>query len=80
MEDDAKFEEDVLKWFHDTYDGRLIDHTVEANEGEIPQEEILCLKRLELIRGYLMREYPSMEEGYADQLSEKLYQSLYETK
>ena len=80
MEDDARFEEDVLKWFHDTYDGRLIDHTVEANEGEIPQEEILCLKRLELIRGYLMREYPSMEEGYADQLSEKLYQSLYETK
>ena len=80
MHEDAEFEAGVLKWFLDTYDGDQIDHTIEANEGEIPQEEILCLKRLDLIRGYLMREYPSLDESYADRLSENLYQTLYESK
>ncbi len=68
----------ILKWFYDTYTGEQIDRTIEANEGGIPRDEVLCLKRLALIHDYLLREYPSLEESRADSLGETIYQKLYE--
>lgn len=79
MNEETTMETDIIKWFVDTYTGAQLDHTIEAEEGSIPKEEILCLKRLALIRDYLLREYPSLEENHADSLGETIYQKLYES-
>lgn len=72
------YETSIIKWFLETYTGSQLDHTIEAEEGSLPQKEILCLKRFDLIRDYLLREYPSLEDGHADSLGETIYQKLYE--
>lgn len=78
INEENTLESSIIKWFTETYTGEQLDHTIEAAEGSIPKEEILCLKRFDLIHDYLLREYSSLEENHADSLSETIYQKLYE--
>lgn len=78
MKTEKALEADMIKWFLATYRKEQLDHIIEAGEGTLPRAEILCLKRLELIRSYLLREYPALEENHADAVSETIYQKIFE--
>ena len=75
---EADLEKTAIDWFLKTYTAKELDHTIEASEGTLPRSEVLCLKRLSLIRDYLLREFSSLTENHADSLSEIIYQKLFE--
>ena len=78
MKEEISLESEITCWFLDNYSEESIDREIESEEGTLPQEEILCLKRMEAIRSHLKAQYPDLEDGHADSLSETLYQDLYE--
>jgi len=68
----------LMDWFLSTYDKHQIDSSIAAVEGEIDEEEVLYLKRLEQISCYLNRENEHLDPAYAAKLSEDLYGMIYE--
>ncbi len=68
----------LTDWFLTTYDKHQIDTSIAAVEGEIDEEEVLYLKRLERISCYLNRENEHLDPAYAAKLSEDLYGMIYE--
>lgn len=76
-EDESRTAE-ILDWFLSTYTAAQIDETVDALE-EITSEEIRSLKRMDIIREYLVRQYQLTDESYLDLLCEELYQKIYES-
>ena len=45
----------------------------------IISDEIRCLKRMDVIREYLKREYRQLDNGYVEYLCEELYQKVFES-
>lgn len=77
-EDDTRTAE-ILHWFLSTYTAKQIDETIDAQEEEIASEEIRSLKRMDIIREYLVRQYQIEDESYLDLLCEEVYQKTYES-
>ena len=76
--DEEDLTESLTNWFITTYDRQQIDRCITASEGEIDEEEILYLKRLERISCYLTRENEHLDAAYVDKLAEDLYSMIYE--
>lgn len=76
-EDESRTAE-ILDWFLSTYKAAQIEETIDALE-EISSEEIRSLKRMDIIREYLVRQYQIDDESYLDLLCEEIYQKLYES-
>lgn len=68
---------EILDWFLSTYAPAQIDESINASE-EITTDEIRSLKRMDIIRDYLVRQYQITDDAYLDLLCEELYQKLYE--
>ncbi len=77
--DEKALTAELTNWFITTYDKRQIDTCIAAVEGDIEEEEILYLKRLEWISCYLTRENEHLDESYVAKLSEDLYTMIYES-
>lgn len=74
-----KQRDQILNWCTSTYSALQIDKMIEAAEtAPITSMEILCLKRLELIQSFLIREYHIDNESYLNDLCEEIYQIIFE--
>lgn len=74
--------EQMIDWCVSTYDASHIDKVIQAAEpAETAADsmEVLCLKRMEMIKTYLTREYEIADEAYLDDLSEEIYQKIFES-
>lgn len=78
--DEEALTAELTNWFITTYDKRQIDTCIAAVEGEIEEEEVLYLKRLEWISCYLTRENEHLDEAYVAKLAEDLYTMIYEAQ
>lgn len=76
--DEEALTAELTNWFITTYDKRQIDTCIAAVEGDIEEEEILYLKRLERISCYLTRENEHLDPAYTAKLAEDLYALVYE--
>lgn len=76
--DEETLTAELTDWFLSTYDRHQIDTSIAAVEGEINEEEVLYLKRLEQISCYLNRENEHLDPAYAAKLSEDLYGMIYD--
>lgn len=89
IQEEDQFNESVYQWFLSTYTGDQIDQTADAEMDQdvamnpekqytIISDEIRCLKRMDVIREYLKREYRQLDNGYVEYLCEELYQKVFE--
>lgn len=89
IQEEDQFNESVYQWFLSTYTGAQIDQTADAEMDQdvamnpekqytIISDEIRCLKRMDVIREYLKREYRQLDNGYVEYLCEELYQRVFE--
>lgn len=70
---------ELVEWFITTYSCEQIDHQIEAIATLAGAPEILCLKRLDMIRILLDREYEqSFDSEFMDQLCEDIYNMIFE--
>ena len=76
--DEETLTAELTNWFLTTYDKHQIDTSITAVEGEIDEEEVLYLKRIERISCYLNRENEHLDPAYAAKLAEDLYGMIYE--
>lgn len=76
--DEEALTNQLISWFLSTYDRHQIDTSIAAVEGEINEDEVLYLKRLEQISCYLNRENEHLDPAYAAKLSEDLYGMIYD--
>lgn len=69
----------MIHWCVSTYSARQIDKMIEAAESLLPDSmEILSLKRMDMIKSYLIREYHIENEPYLEDLSEEIFQKIFE--
>lgn len=68
----------LTDWFITTYDKNQLDAPILAAEGPIESEELLYLKRLEMITSYLTRENEHLNEAFAGKLAEEIYPLIYD--
>lgn len=68
----------IINWFITTYDKKQLDDCIMAMEDEIESEEVLDLKRYEIISCYLTRENDHLDEAYVAKLTEDIYTLIYE--
>lgn len=69
----------IISWCLSTYTPSFIDKVIEAAESSpVLSMEILSLKRMDMIKSYLLREYPREDEVYLDDLCEEIYQKMFE--
>lgn len=91
IREEDQFNASVYQWFLSTYTGAQIDQSADAQMDQdvamnpekqftIISDEIRCLKRMDVIREYLKREYQHLDDGYVEYLCEELYQKIYENK
>lgn len=89
IQEENQFNESVYQWFLSTYTGDQIDQSADAQMDQdvamnpekqytIISDEIRCLKRMDVIREYLKREYRQLDNGYVEYLCEELYQKVFE--
>ena len=89
IQEENMFNESVFHWFLSTYTGAQIDQSADATMDQdvavnpekrytILSDEIRCLKRMDVIREYLKREYHQLDNGYVEYLCEELYQKVFE--
>ena len=78
IQSEQELEKGVLDWFYAAHTGERIDQAIEQEEGNLPQSEILSLKRLEFIHTALLAQFPDLPENHADALGETIYQKLFE--
>lgn len=70
----------IKHWFTSTYTPMQIDALIKASvQNDTILDEILTLKRLELIRIFIKREYTDVHDDYLDDLAEDIYEELYES-
>lgn len=70
----------IINWCASTYSAVQIDKMIEAMEAVLPDSmEILSLKRMDMIKSYLIREYHIENEPYLEDLSEEIFQKIFET-
>lgn len=78
-EQERQLANDLVEWFITTYSAEQIDHQIEAITTLADTPEILCLKRLDMIRILLDREYDrSFDEDFLDQVCEDLHNMIFE--
>lgn len=80
ISDEEALTAELTNWFVSTYDRTQIDACITAVDGDILEDEILYLKRLERISCYLTRENEHLDEAYVAKLSEDLYALIYEAQ
>lgn len=69
----------IVNWCVFTYSAAQIDKMIDAAESVLPDSiEVLCLKRMDMIRSYLIREYHIDDEPYLDDLCEEIFQKIFE--
>lgn len=69
----------IIGWCTSTYPAPQIDKMIDAAEPGLPDSmEILSLKRMDMIRSYLIREYHIADELYLEDLCEEIYQKIFE--
>lgn len=89
IQEEDQFNESVYQWFLSTYTGEQIDQSADAQMDQdvalnpekqytIISDEIRCLKRMDVIREYLKREYRQLDNGYVEYLCEELYRQVFE--
>ena len=76
--DEEDLTESLTNWFITTYDQHQLDSCISAAEGDIEEEEVLYLKRLECISSYLTRENEHLDAAYVAKLAEDLYALIYD--
>ena len=78
-EKDRSLANELVEWFITTYSREQIDHQIDAITSLGDTAEILCLKRLDMIRILITREYSKcLDEEFLDQLCEDVYNMLFE--
>lgn len=75
----------ILQWFLSTYRPSQLDAAIEAADpaglsASQMSDELLCLKRMELISEYIKREFSLTDDAYVDMLCDEIFQQLYEQK
>ena len=78
MVQEKELDRTALDWFAATYTADQLDRSINAQYPDSTSEEELCLRRMELIKDYLLREYSDLEENHAEALSENIYTEMYE--
>lgn len=79
-DEERELANELIEWFVTTYSIEQIDHQIEAITTMSGSPEILCLKRLDMIRILVTREYPrNLDEEFLSQLCEDLFHMLYES-
>lgn len=69
----------IVNWCASTYSAAQIDKMIDAAESVLPDSmEVLCLKRMDMIRSYLIREYHIDDEPYLEDLCEEIFQKIFE--
>ena len=76
--DERELTSRLTDWFITTYDKKQLDDSIMAVEGPIESEEILYLKRLDIISCYLTRENEHLDEAFAAKLAEDIYTLIYD--
>lgn len=70
----------IVNWCAFTYSADQIDKMIDAAETTLPDSmEVLCLKRMDMIRSYLIREYHIDDEPYLEDLCEEIFQKIFES-
>lgn len=68
----------IISWCTSTYPALQIDKMIDAAEAGLPDSmEVLSLKRLDMIRSYLVREYHIEDEPYLEDLCEEIFQKTF---
>lgn len=76
---EQKQRQQIINWCTSTYSALHIDKMIEAAETTpVHSMEILCLKRIDLIKSFLIREYNIDNESYLDDLCEEIFQKIFE--
>jgi len=89
IQEEQQFNASVYQWFLSTYTTSQIDLTADAEMDQdvamnpekrftIISDEIRCLKRMDVIREYLKRQYLYLDDGYIEYLCEEIYQKMFE--
>lgn len=71
----------MISWLTTTYDAEDIDARIEAVDGKPVTEEsieIASMKRMDMIKEFLMRQYIIDDDSYLDDISEEIYTMIYE--
>lgn len=76
--DERELTSRLTNWFITTYDKKQLDDSIMAVEGTIESEEILYLKRLEIISCYLTRENEHLDEAFTAKLAEDIYPLIFD--
>ena len=90
IDEENRFTESVYHWFLSTYTGPQIDLAADAQMDQdvalnpekrftIISDEIRCLKRMDVIREFLKREYQQLDDSYVEYLCEEVYQKIFES-
>lgn len=66
-------QDEILKWFLDTYRADVIDQSVDSDQPE----ETLYFSRYEVMEKLLLQQYPSLSESFTDHMIELLYAKLF---
>ena len=66
-------QDEILKWFLDTYHADVIDQSVDTDQPE----EALYFSRYEVMQKLLLHQYPSLTESFTDHMIELLYAELF---
>lgn len=66
-------QDEILKWFLDTYRADVIDQSVDNDQPE----EALYFSRYEVMEKLLLHQYPSLSESFTDHMIELLYAELF---
>ena len=71
----------MISWLTTTYSAEDIDARIEAVDGKPVAEEsieIASMKRMDMIKEFLMRQYIIDDDSYLDDISEEIYTMIYE--
>lgn len=68
----------LIDWFISTYDKKQLDDSIMAMDSPIDSDEVLYLKRLDIISSYLTRENEHLDEAFVSKLADDIYTLIYE--
>ena len=77
--DEEALTSNIINWFITTYDKKQLDDCIMAMDDEIESEEVLDLRRYDIISSYLTRENDHLDKSYVAKLTEDIYTLIYES-
>lgn len=75
--EENSFTDGIIRWCTSTYSAEHIDKSIQAAEDTELTGPELAVRRRELIRDYILREYDISDAAYLDYITDTIYKKFY---